>query len=190
MKFVELLRLFTSRMVLAPVVVFIPYVIIRAIILLRSHRRFSLKHELLLTIYVLYLVSLASVVFFPDRKEMFGDNGEYLILPVYSTIPGHMTFGILEEFGFWSREFLINIFGNIIVFIPVGFLTPLVQKRARNVKNALCFAVVFPLCIEFVQAFIGRTADIDDVVLNFSGLMLGWLIYAIILKRKGRGPHG
>lgn len=83
--------------------------------------------------------------------------------------------------------FLINFLGNIIIFIPLGFFPPLLSAKIRFFKTTLlCFSVSF--FIEFIQFFIGRGTDIDDLWINTLGGILGYIIYktlnAILTNKK------
>lgn len=77
-------------------------------------------------------------------------------------------------------SFLANIFGNILAFIPMGFFIPCIFKRANSfLKNLLiCFSIV--VCVEIVQLVttVG-SFDIDDIILNLTGSVLGHAIYRI-----------
>lgn len=77
---------------------------------------------------------------------------------------------------------MINIVGNIVMFLPWGLGLPLLWKKYRSFIQLALMSLALPVCIEFVQLFIGRSVDIDDVILNFTGAMLGGLVYLILSK--------
>ena len=71
----------------------------------------------------------------------------------------------------------INILGNIILLIPLGLLLPLVYRRLTNNKALIIFSA-FCLMIEGVQAYLKiGIFDIDDVILNLLGCMIGYWTY-------------
>lgn len=79
-----------------------------------------------------------------------------------------------------------NLVGNIVVFIPFGFLLPYVLKWGRNFWVMLINAFLFVLGIEVFQLFSAFGAfDVDDILLNCLGAVLGYLFYLIyeIVKR-------
>lgn len=88
------------------------------------------------------------------------------------------------------RQFI----GNIIMFIPVGILLPLLFKRAKKFLWALLFGFLFTLCIEslqFVLHVVGmsfREFDVDDLILNTFGAMIGFILYKILFHKKKRKP--
>ena len=79
--------------------------------------------------------------------------------------------------------FLVNIVGNIIMFMPWGFGIVLLWKRNRHIGSIMGYSLLLPLFIETSQLFIGRSVDVDDLILNFAGGCLGASIY-FLLKRK------
>lgn len=80
-----------------------------------------------------------------------------------------------------------NLFGNILIFIPMGVLLPLVHKSSRNVLIMLANAFLFVVGIEVFQLFSAFGAfDVDDIILNCFGVLLGRFIYHLVssLTRK------
>lgn len=71
-----------------------------------------------------------------------------------------------------------NLVGNVVVFIPFGFLLPYIQMRCRRFTVLLLNAFVFVLGIEVFQLFSAFGAfDVDDILLNCIGASLGWVAY-------------
>lgn len=78
--------------------------------------------------------------------------------------------------------FRVNIVGNIVMFVPWGFGLPLLWKRRQRVRSVLLSSAALPFCIESCQLFIGRSVDIDDLILNFAGGCLGAGMYFAVRK--------
>lgn len=75
-----------------------------------------------------------------------------------------------------------NLAGNIVVFVPFGFLLPYVQKGAAKFPVLLLNAFLFVLGIEVFQLFSAFGAfDVDDILLNCLGAALGFWIYKMML---------
>lgn len=73
-----------------------------------------------------------------------------------------------------------NLVGNVVVFIPFGFLFPYVMKRGRNFFVMLFNAFLFVLGIEVFQLFSAFGAfDVDDILLNCAGAVIGYFGYLI-----------
>lgn len=77
------------------------------------------------------------------------------------------------------QQFVVEKVPNIMLFMPLGFFIPVVfQNRRRLYKTALiAFALTFG--VEFVQYFIGRSADIDDIITNLFGAIFGYFIFLV-----------
>lgn len=76
-----------------------------------------------------------------------------------------------------------NIIGNIILFVPFGILCPILITKRKKFLKILGGAFAFSLFIELVQMFfrIG-SFDVDDIILNVSGGVIGYFIYLIIRR--------
>lgn len=87
--------------------------------------------------------------------------------------------------GDWILVRTINLLGNVALFVPLGFLFPFINKKNRLLKTFGTFAVC--ICVlEFLQRFTGRACDIDDFILNISGVLIGYVFYkllSLILKK-------
>lgn len=70
----------------------------------------------------------------------------------------------------------VNFPGNIIMFMPVGFFAGLLSDKPRWWKGTLLTAGV-SLCIEIFQLFVSRGTDVDDLILNTLGGLLGHLAF-------------
>lgn len=76
-----------------------------------------------------------------------------------------------------------NLLGNIIPFMPLGFLLPLFY-RTISWKGVLGIAIAFSLCIETLQLVLHTgTFDVDDILLNALGVMLGYGVFLLLAKR-------
>ena len=76
---------------------------------------------------------------------------------------------------------------NIGMYIPYGILLPMIFKKLRKISAHFVVVFLTTLSIEIVQFIIGRSADIDDVIMNFLGGLLGYLLYRMfnhILQNK------
>lgn len=84
---------------------------------------------------------------------------------------------------FNTDAFLVNIVGNVVMFMPWGFGLVLLWSRKRRVVSVAAHSLLLPLFIETAQLFIGRNVDVDDIILNFIGGCAGAGLY-FLLKRK------
>ncbi len=83
--------------------------------------------------------------------------------------------------------FLINIVGNIVALVPLGILVPIWAARLRSFRSMLAIGLVTSASIELLQwLFTARVADIDDVLLNVTGALLGYCLYHWSISRSAR----
>ncbi len=83
------------------------------------------------------------------------------------------------------REALLNLIGNITMFIPVGIVWPCVFKELDKPWKVIAAGVGFSLVIEILQLpFYDRLSDIDDLILNSLGFITGYGICLLIKKLK------
>ncbi len=77
---------------------------------------------------------------------------------------------------------LTQAVANTFMFLPLGFILPVVFPHLRRLsKTSLC-ACAISFTIELVQYFIGRATDIDDLLLNTLGSVLGYFMYMAASK--------
>ncbi len=74
-----------------------------------------------------------------------------------------------------------NLVGNVVAFVPFGFLFPYVIRYGKNFFVMLCHAFVFVVGIEVFQLFSAFGAfDVDDILLNCLGAIIGWIGYSLL----------
>ena len=78
-----------------------------------------------------------------------------------------------------SLGFIKNTIGNIVLFVPYGFFCFYYTKEKR-ISIGILVACIASFCIELVQFLIGRSFDIDDIILNVFGAIIGFLLYKLL----------
>ena len=77
-----------------------------------------------------------------------------------------------------------NLFGNVIAFVPMGLFLPRVHKQSKNIFVFLLNVLFFVLGIEFFQLLSAfGTFDVDDIILNCLGAIIGRCILGIYSQR-------
>lgn len=88
-----------------------------------------------------------------------------------------------EQLGIWSA---INLFGNVLIFVPFGFFEALASRNS-SFWTIMLDGFLVSLLVEVFQfvAKVGRF-DVDDLILNTSGVVIGYIIFLIcnIVRRK------
>lgn len=77
---------------------------------------------------------------------------------------------------FQAGKMITNIL-NLIMFVPLGFLIPLIWQEYRNVGKVLITGASFSLSIELAQLSNRRVTDIDDLLMNTIGTLVGYIIW-------------
>ena len=128
---------------------------------------FVLYKEILLLLFILYILCLFQIVTAQDINELEGNN--------------FIPFAEILRYKIGSKYFIKNIIGNVLMFAPYGFF---VGKYAslKNVKLTLLLLFLASVSIEVTQLVIGRVFDVDDIILNLVGGLLGYIVYRIIDK--------
>ena len=85
--------------------------------------------------------------------------------------------------GFWLR----NLVGNLILLLPLGLVGPIVFPWLDRWLRVLLAAVAISLAIEVAQPWVpDRSADVDDLLLNVVGALLGYALISALRPGSGR----
>jgi glycopeptide antibiotics resistance protein len=128
---------------------------------------------ILLLIKILFLSRVSLLELFNSQRTI---NRSINLIPFYS-ITGYISGNseILKRFA------LGNVVGNVVLFIPLGIYLPLFKKDKRVLVNLL-FIFIVSLFVEIIQGLLGIGAsDIDDIILNCLGGLIGILGYKFLL---------
>ncbi|MBN3929974.1 VanZ family protein [Streptomyces verrucosisporus] len=100
--------------------------------------------------------------------------------------PGDSIRGYLGQPAF--RDTVKQLGGNIALGVPFGVLLPVAWPRARGLLRVVLLTMAVMVAVELVQGAVvpGRAFDIDDVILNTTGALLGYLLLG---RRVGRAVH-
>ena len=81
---------------------------------------------------------------------------------------------------------ITQMIANVLMFVPLGFIFPAVFDSARKCRKTVICMALFSFAIEIAQYFIGRSADIDDLMLNTVGGGLGYGVFFLVDKLWGK----
>ena len=97
----------------------------------------------------------------------------------YNLIPFRSMSAQIERITQWWA--LKNLLGNIIPFIPFGFLLPITYKKFSSAISIFVIGLASILLIEIFQFFtkLGNF-DVDDIILNMIGIVCGYVIFLVI----------
>ena len=168
------------------------YIIVKFIYLKYNNGKFAIKSEILCIIFGAYIVALLSQtiipiwnVFFINGKfsiEISTYNSRSLNLIPFKTILDYLS-GANDFYGNANMVVrIVNLAGNICLFVLFGFLFPIVFKKFSKIYQTVLFGLILSVFIEGMQFFVERSTDIDDVILNCIGVFCGYICYKCLNK--------
>lgn len=128
-------------------------------------------------LFVLYTAFMIYVLFISSYYNRIPGRIDMNLIP-FRTITNYIKY--FKHYGL--EMWLTNLFGNIIVFIPLGVLLPVIFKNLRGFVKVVSITLLSSLLAEILQRiFEVGSFDVDDIILNTIGGALGYLIYKIII---------
>ena len=154
-------------------VTIIAIISLRITYIVKNKKKFILYEELLGLIFVIYLLMFFQIVTYQDVIS-YGNN--------------FIPFKELTRYSFGSSLFYKNVIGNILLFMPYGFFASYYLKLEKK-RSAFLLILIVSLSIECVQLVIGRCFDVDDILLNLVGGIIGYYIFKflnIVIKKMSK----
>lgn len=167
------------------------YILFLVIFLIKKKKLF---YHVTFILFFVYLHMLFVLLFYPfpitkvglDSIRRFQQPPYFNVIP-FKSIADFVMKAIKEHFELIPA--LRNILGNIIAFIPFGFLLPCLAQSFTKFKKFVWLALILPVGVELTQLIgslaiqaVWKYADIDDVILNMAGMLLGFLILKLFLR--------
>ena len=143
---------------------------IRLTYLLKNKEKIHFGNEMMMLTFVVYILCLFQIVTNGDVSSVHGVNVTL--------------FKELTRYQIGTRLFYRNIIGNIIMFIPFGFFTSYYLKLNKK-RTIFYLTLIVSVVIELIQLKIGRAFDVDDIILNMVGSMIGYFLYRLMDKIFG-----
>lgn len=156
------------------------WLLVRVICWLRK-KAIHWKRELQLMLVYISIVVVARFTCFPF--EMVDGKLQPLVLDtanIFSFRINLVPFVSLFDYPEF-RSALLNLIGNTTMFIPIGVIWPIVYQKLDSPAKVITAGIGFSLCIELLQLpFYDRVTDIDDLILNSIGYLIGYGLYALV----------
>lgn len=173
MLLLEALLWFTSALP-----IFAPYQILLLYKNRKNHIKVSLQHITVVYIFIYFLTLMLGLTGIPSINDIY--------LNKFGIITSHGLNISSEEINiipfYWISKGFRPYLENIILFIPFGFLLPFIWKKYEPIWKTVLYGSVFSLIIELSQLFNRRVTDIDDLLMNTFGTLIGWLIFKLLQK--------
>lgn len=134
---------------------------------LKSYQKsFILYKELISLCFIIYILLLFELVTTTDFNS-FSNN--------------FIPFKEIFRYDLTSPLFYRNVIGNVLLLLPFGYFTSYYVRVNKCYINFI-ITLITSFSIEFIQSKIGRSFDIDDIILNMIGSYLGYILYKISSK--------
>ena len=163
------------------------WLLVRAACWLKNKKIDWIREAQLLLVYICIIV-VARFTFCPFGKV--DGKIQPLLFDKDKILPFWLNF---KPFVYWfdyptMKEALLNLIGNTTMFIPLGIVWPSVFKNLNTHGKVIAAGVGVTLTIEVLQLpFFGRATDIDDLILNSLGFLMGYGIYLLVRKLRKQG---
>ena len=148
-------------------------VTIRIIDVIINKKKFVLYKDLFILTFILYMFLLFELVTSTDF-ESYSNN--------------FIPFKEIMRYEYTSKLFYKNVLGNVLLFVPFGYFVNKMLKNKQLIIGVF-ITLVTSLSIELIQMNIGRSFDIDDIILNLVGGILGCIIYKFLDFIKEKLPN-
>ena len=170
--------LITALTYVYPIIcVFAPCIVYQIILYRKGNKNETInKGNLILRyLFIFYLFAVLNIVGLGTIWEI-GNYGEIIRLDEIHLIP-------------FQSEGLFTYVMNVIMFAPLGFALPFLWEKYRSFPKAIFTGFLFSLSIEIGQLFNRRQTDIDDLMMNVLGTILGFCIWLLLGKRFKTKPR-
>ncbi|MBO1511939.1 VanZ family protein [Metabacillus bambusae] len=136
----------------------------------------SYKRFFLLICFLVYVCVLFYLLFFSSYRQSVEGLLTYNVRP-FQTILGYFS-------NFDGLSITDQFVGNVLAFVPFGFLLPLLVSRLGSFIRMVWGTVAFSLLVEIAQLIFRVGAfDVDDLLLNTIGGVIGFLLMTVFNKR-------
>ncbi len=149
-------------------------IILRVTYIFKNERRSVVLHEELFDLlFLAYLIVLFQLV---TSQDLPGGGTNF------------MPFKEILRYDYGTKSFYKQVFGNMLMFVPLGYYATSYCK-IKNLGTITIISLLASSVIETVQHFIGRTFDIDDIILNVVGGIIGFVLYISLSAIKKHLPR-
>ena len=160
------------------------WILLRKVLAIKN-KTIDWKRELQLILVYICIVVVVRFTFFPFSKV--DGKIQPLVLDMQNMWPFRINrIPFVNLFDYPStRDILINVIGNTTMFLPLGIVWPIVFKELDTHKKVIAAGIGCSLLIEILQLpFFVRVSDVDDLILNSLGYIMGYGIYLLVKKSK------
>ncbi|MDF7668489.1 VanZ family protein [Lactobacillus sp. ESL0703] len=165
---------------------FLLFAVVRLFWLMAIRRRRSIKSEASVWLFAFYLILVLMLTTF--RNTYF----PWQLTFYFSRPLSEINLVFLKEtwklvYAQSRLDFFYNSFGNVLCFVPFGFLAPFVFSKKQTFLRVLLAGMIFSIFIEGMQFLLETgVSDIDDVFFNSCGAAIGYLLYWVFKSVRNK----
>ena len=138
------------------------------------------KREAVLDLMYINLAVIIRFVLFP--RDLVDGHIQPLVFDAATAFPLRINpIPLVHLFDYDNvRDIVWNVIGNVAMFIPTGIVLPIVYRRLNSLWKVAAVGAFISLCTEILQP--SRASDVDELILNTLGVVVGYGIYAAVKK--------
>jgi len=152
------------------------------------------KRESLVLLFTIYLFALLSITILPISFRKIYESGSFVsvnLVPFKYVIRSIGTVGksYSGDIAFHVGLIAKNVIGNLLLLLPFGLTVPVLWKNTDKLSYRVLYGLILTVGIESIQFMqmyfgfsMGRVVDIDDIILNSIGFVIGYSISNKLLK--------
>lgn len=152
------------------IVIIVLCISIKGIAVIYRKKKMELKQEIINLFFLMCVLWIIGMTIFPIEigiPDRFGPSNNFVPFSSIKDLLSHSYFMVP----------LRNIAGNIILFVPLGFMLALKFSKLNSVLRVGLVGLLSSAFIELVQLLLPiRAIDVDDIILNTLGSIIGFLV--------------
>lgn len=162
------------------ILVFLVYIITN-VVLVKKGKKLNKSREFVKIMFIVYFFgvlayTMKEMFYYPHFKERIRIESINYI-PIVETI---------KMFQNSRSTALYQVMGNLIMFVPLGMFVAVLYKKSNSILKVAGISLICTTVIEISQFFGGRGIDVDDIIINTLGGILGYLTYKVFEKSVKR----
>ncbi|WP_438311665.1 VanZ family protein [Sporosarcina sp. FA9] len=147
----------------------------------KKYKPINPYHEIGVIVFLLFITALFSQTILTSLYTGPAVANSFTNINIKPFQVFHDTYYSVAVLNYW-QPLVINFLGNIVIFMPIGFMMPLLWIRFNRFWKVSLFGFTISFFIETIQLTQMRSSDIDDLWLNTLGCMIGYTIYFVTKK--------
>lgn len=175
------------------VIVFLSFTPYRKRALAAMNLHSSRQREVGLVLLVIATFGILALTLWPtyvweDSPGVWGDIRILIERPTWRSSVNWVPFSVFQDYSedlskgpVFFLVTLVNFFGNLAMFIPIGFFPALLFRNA-SWKRSVFIGFGMSTLIEVAQYFIMRNTAVDDIILNTAGALCGYFLFLLIRR--------